>query len=246
MRKIVLVIVICIEAILLSACSCSITVDAFCYSADSSDYITLVELIDFDDETAAHFKTIENINKVLPDTIALLGQDGLNCYLDLDQFEVGDTLILNMRFHPNGVQNVFNSNTYYWGIDGCSRHFLHYSEGRVLGNIDGMATEMEYTEFKDGILDCYDFDTSNDEVGVKEVLVYPNPFHGSFQVQVDNAEIQRIDLFDLRGQKIKLNSFQSRNTWSIELEEKNNGIYLLVVSTSKGILRKKLLLVNEG
>ncbi len=244
MKKQLLVFILSFQASFLAACTCNVIVDEFCHSADSLDHIAMVKLIEFDDETAAQFSLIDSINMTLPDTFGVFGQDGLNCLLELYQFEVGDTLIFNMRFHPNGIENWITGNTYYYSIDGCSRHYLHYSNGKVLGNIDGVLTEMEYVPFKQGILTCFDFELNNNELLTQEFLIYPNPSQGELQIKSSTLEVLNFALYDLKGKSKKFSFTQSQNSWIITFDNQDTGIHILAISTSKGILRKKFLLVN--
>lgn len=224
------------------ACSCQGYIQEFCFGADTSDYIALVELIEFDDPTAASFKLIENLHKEIPDTIAVLGSDGFNCNLSLDNFSVGDTLVINTRFYQSGVTNVTNFNTYHWGIPDCSRHYLEYSNGIVIGALDtfNVATENDYLQFKEQLFGCFDFTLSTAELDKDYFNIYPNPFTDYIHIETIEYHIIEINLYNLKGEKLISQHLHKASTAQIDLPDENSGLYFLEITTSEGILRKRV------
>ena len=231
-----------LNSILGHACSCTGYIDEFCYSADTSDYIALVELLDFDDSSAARFKLIENLNKEIPDTISVLGADGINCNLDLNKFEIGDTLIINTDYYSNGSPSTENSNIYYWGIEDCSRHYLEFSSNIVQGKLDTFTDqiEIEYEEFKNRLLDCYDFTLSSVELSEQSIDIYPNPFKNQILIKSD-VRINQTKIYNLNGQLIKsISNINSKNL-SITIDNQDSGLYFIEIITVRGTIKKKLL-----
>jgi hypothetical protein len=224
------------------ACSCKGYVEEFCFSADTSDYIALVELIEFEDETAANFKLIENLHKKIPDTIAILGSDGFNCNLSLDNFSVGDTLVINVRFYQGGATNVTNFNTYHWGIPDCNRHYLEFSDGIVFGALDtfNVATENAYQDFKQQLFTCFDFTLSTAELDEDYFNIYPNPFTDYIHIEANEYRITDINLYNLKGEKLISLNLDKTNGAQIDIPDDNSGLYFLEIITTEGILRKRV------
>ena len=106
----------------------------------------------------------------------MLGQDGLNCSLVLTQLNQGDTLILNLTNLTASPQlNVLNQNYYEWTIDGCTRNFLKYSNGRVTEAITDDINDLDYNTFKQNISICYDFTSHTNELLDNACLLYTSP-----------------------------------------------------------------------
>ena len=231
------------------ACSCTGYVDEFCFSADTSDRIALVEILSFDDSLSSgvRVKLIENLNKEVPDTISILGKDGFNCNLNLSKFEVGDMLIVNMIFYRSAIQNFSNSLFYNFGIQDCTRHYLTFSDGIVSGNIDSTSseTEFEYEVFKDRLFRCFDFVLSTDDLENSSAIeVFPNPFSDQLTVQ-SNAPISDIKIFDLNGRQLQLDINKSSKGFEIDFSPQQDGVYIMQIITNQGILRRQIMSINQ-
>lgn len=82
----------------------------------------------------------------------------------------------------------------------------------------------------------------------QDITVYPNPFHGSFKLMVNNAhpiELLQVEIYTLHGQKIKTVEFKNTThnvTAEISIDNKISGIYLLVIKENgKQVLSKKII-----
>lgn len=243
MTKFLVTAIILFHSSLILACTCSHYVDEFCYSADTSDHIALVELIDFEDDTAARFKLIENINKEIPDTIAVLGSDGLNCNLSLPRFQIGDTLVINLKFYKNGAINSSNLKIYDWGIPDCSRHYLEYSFDMVFGELDtfNTSTVNDYGLFKEELFACYDFTLNTSMITEPDIKIYPNPFSSDLWLESENLNIIQVKISELSGKLIKTHNCQNLSRININFGNEPAGVYLMELITSKGIIRKRIL-----
>ncbi len=89
---------------------------------------------------------------------------------------------------------------------------------------------------------------SNISLSPGNVLVYPNPFGGSFKVTTDSQDfidLLQFDVYNMHGQKVK--SLLHKNvtgplTSEITIENGNPGIYLLVVKENgRQVLSKKII-----
>ena len=74
------------------------------------------------------------------------------------------------------------------------------------------------------------------------ITVYPNPVQNSLQVEVINAQIKELNVFDVLGNEIPIpNSFQRKwNGVTIEISSLQNGVYFIQVKTTAGVLSRKV------
>tara|TARA_B100001109_G_C18864441_1_gene476112 strand:- start:3598 stop:7098 length:3501 start_codon:yes stop_codon:yes gene_type:complete len=87
----------------------------------------------------------------------------------------------------------------------------------------------------------------NEEKINNEILIYPNPATNQFNVQLSAQQtVHSINLFDLAGKKVNMD-WQKVNDQFISVNGINevNGIYILQISTEKGIYHKKITLIKR-
>jgi len=84
--------------------------------------------------------------------------------------------------------------------------------------------------------------TENLEIGAS-IVVYPNPSHGIFLVQLDNIDIQRITVVDVLGRIVKTET-NIQPTTALNLDELNSGIYTLVLMGAEAKYFKKIELLK--
>lgn len=85
----------------------------------------------------------------------------------------------------------------------------------------------------------------NDEILSSESLeydlkVYPNPATSKINVNLNSAEIERLELFDPTGKMVK----ESWNKSIDNLNELDNGVYFLKIYIGSAILTEKVLVTN--
>lgn len=79
--------------------------------------------------------------------------------------------------------------------------------------------------------------------GLTEVLVYPNPSTGQFNLL--GSGIQSVSLVNQLGQRINMNMVKlSDNEWKCELDQLSNGSYFLEILTLGGIQREQIQLIH--
>lgn len=81
---------------------------------------------------------------------------------------------------------------------------------------------------------------SNDAFQEKQepfLSVYPNPAQNQLTVNANGKTIESIQLYNVFGEKILESHLQNSQ---IDLTDVQNGIYFLVIKTSEGILKKKI------
>ena len=89
-----------------------------------------------------------------------------------------------------------------------------------------------------------------DKVEEKLINVFPNPADGKFNIVLDKVDRLhvKVEVFDNAGKKIYHNTFKNTSTeplTTIDLSGKENGIYLLKISTEDNVYTKKILLKNS-
>jgi len=82
--------------------------------------------------------------------------------------------------------------------------------------------------YNDSIIAKEDMDVYKDNIGDKEISIFPNPTKGKLWVEVSNIEdgdIIILKVFDLQGREIYSN--EKLSNYDIDLSNYENGVYLL-------------------
>ncbi len=240
--KFLLLLLISVIPLRSSACSCGGYIQEFCYAADTSDFIVLASIVSFDDFTAARFKVVEELSKSVPDTISVLGQDGLNCNFSLDQYQVGDTLILNLDFYEVPAESANSGMSYNWGVENCTRNYLEFENDNVIGILGtlGSGNVTSYSVFKENLFECFDFDLSSSEIIEEPLEVFPVPFKSVLNIRYQDEAIQEIKIYNLQGLLIQVSKHNSSDL-QIDLSNLQRGNYFIEVRTRKHIFRRRVL-----
>jgi hypothetical protein len=87
----------------------------------------------------------------------------------------------------------------------------------------------------------YDISLGNFEKYDLPIQVYPNPVQNKLHINTNGKIVESIELYNFLGEKVlEKNSNQSH----LEVGGIENGIYFLVVKTSAGHLKKKIIISN--
>jgi len=94
--------------------------------------------------------------------------------------------------------------------------------------------------------DCSTIHVMADPAGVTEtesasVFVYPNPATDQFTIDANGAQLESVSAIDAQGRRIKLVTNQNQH---VECSLLANGLYQLEITTSNGIVLKKLVINN--
>jgi len=94
----------------------------------------------------------------------------------------------------------------------------------------------------DGDVPVVDVDEHELEI---EVIVYPNPSVGLFNINLAVFEGQtiKVDILDINGKLIR-NEETNNSTFTIDLGKEANGIYSIILSSDKATISKKLVLLK--
>jgi len=88
--------------------------------------------------------------------------------------------------------------------------------------------------------------SSNKELLLEEEIeVFPNPTTGQLTINAGNLQINQIELFNLVGQQIYRESIKKKSTYSCNFSWIENGVFVLKINSSKGILVKKIMITND-
>ncbi len=89
--------------------------------------------------------------------------------------------------------------------------------------------------------------TNNLPTDIEKLSVYPNPFKESIQVVINtvNAQNIAIEIFDMSGKLVvstpNQNVNRGTNTLSISTNDLNEGLYILKITTEKGVIARRML-----
>jgi hypothetical protein len=72
------------------------------------------------------------------------------------------------------------------------------------------------------------------------INIFPNPCQNTLYFDT-NDKIEKIELFDLRGQRIMVQANQASNLYTLEIPQLVNGVYITKVYTNKGVEIQKIL-----
>ena len=80
----------------------------------------------------------------------------------------------------------------------------------------------------------------NEKFFVSHIKLYPNPAEDILQIEAtENFQIERIELFDIGGKKVK--EF-SKNELTLNISGFNSGIYFIKLTGMEGVLTKKIVI----
>ena len=74
------------------------------------------------------------------------------------------------------------------------------------------------------------------------VAVFPNPAKGLLNIHTENAQIESINMYNISGQLVKqLNNVNSNNS-SFNVNELSQGVYMIQITTDKGVENRKVVI----
>ena len=228
----------------LLACSCAWDVpDHFCRSVSESNHIVLAVVTEKPEWYAMDVKIIDNLNlQTDSDTITVLGQDGFNCGEWLEDFLIGDTLILAV---DNGeFYEVMTNDTYNWFLGNCGLYYLRYTDGMVLGDVDFGEELISYLDFSEGIENCMDLSSSTDDhLAEIELNISPNPALNYIDVNFENDRgVEYLfDILDVSGRVLKKDIIVNASDHRISLDDISPGVYFLRSRNTSELVAKKFI-----
>lgn len=142
-----------------------------------------------------------------------------------DRVTFRQTETLSVAGHGNLLYKIKNKNGLVSGdaVTTFAKIFFQYNAP--------VQTNDATTTF--GVMGTGDFEMDN------SVKVYPNPSKGLVKIDCDNT-IKKIELYDIQGRLLQINLTNEMST-QFELNNRATGIYLLKISTEKGVKVEKLI-----
>lgn len=90
-------------------------------------------------------------------------------------------------------------------------------------------------------IEAYNSTSVNDNVFDNNIDIFPNPTNGIFTVEGTN--IQLVEIINIKGQTIKQLSIDNEHLL-INLSDRSKGIYFVKIVNDRGIIRKKIVLIE--
>lgn len=212
------------------ACSCAwVTPEHFCRSILETNYVILGVVLEKSQWYSMEVQVLEDIHlQSDEDTISILGQDGFNCGEWLEDFLVGDTLILGLG--RGTFYEIETNEQYEWFLGNCGLYYLRYSNGIVEGGIDFEAQSQSYEDFKSGIMNCINLSSSTkDYLDNEDIALLPNPTNGHLDILIENSNRieYTFDIIDITGKVVLPSILVQDLRTSIDLTDLNSGVYFL-------------------
>ena len=210
------------------SCSCSSDSDLYGFydvvSKNRTNIIAVIDSLSKKSERGyneiGYFTVIDTINSAgynIGDTISLKGQDGVNCNVILQNFEIGDTLILTI-------------NELYKSLDYCKKNYLKI--------INGLNENLTINSIKNKTIGII---TSNNSNSLKEdLIIYPNPARGIINLKTGNLEVKNLEIVDPIGKQVFFLSDPLPNNFTINTGNLPSGIYMLLLETPNKVISKQI------
>ncbi|MBR6068146.1 MAG: T9SS type A sorting domain-containing protein [Bacteroidales bacterium] len=178
----------------------------------------------------------------VPDTIRVGFSEGTYAVnvrnIGTDEIEmdwyVSDSL--STWIHLNGINE---------GIDDGTFTFSYEADEDEVYRIDSLEIFAPETD----IMSKYIYVVQGDsDLGVEPISnnniinIYPNPTNG--YVTIEGSDIEYVHIFSIEGKEIGFYNLGGSNYSNIDFSSFQNGIYLLIVKTQKGITRNKIIKTN--
>lgn len=182
------------------------------------------------------------------DTIALVGQDGLNCAMPLPFLgDAGEIVFF--------VEGVLDTTGGYWSnggrpissypvgeFPGCGPSFLKLEDGILTGKYRPGQERLAYVDFVAGLENCLAFSTTETPESLPEISVYPNPASQFVTVKHPGMVPDDIRVVNAVGQELRLGISVSPGEAAtrIEIGQLPVGVYTLLVRKGNQTFPKKL------
>ena len=79
------------------------------------------------------------------------------------------------------------------------------------------------------------------EIGLEAISLYPNPINNILNINSPLSEIKTIEIFDLRGRKIRSINNKNQHSCQIDMTSLKSAMYFIKISTDNGTITKRVL-----
>ncbi len=174
-------------------------------------------------KTSDFILDVDNSNGIKRVLLSDPGVSDLQYVVVLGNFGTTEQVISNPGFQVTGTwYDLLNNNTTLSAFDAGLPQTLQPGEFKVYGNMP------------------VSLSTREEALLVQEVVIYPNPSSEYFLM---NINTKKVELFDIRGKRVKSFRNTSRNT-EFSIYELNSGIYYVKITTNHNEKIVKKLIVN--
>ena len=175
--------------------------------------------------------TLSEMNVSLGQSILVFGQDGVNCGESINQFTVGDTLLLSLIPISNEDNDKIQVDTFY--LDGCGVFYLPLSGTEY--------ADWTSEELRQSISEIMVSTSTEESSLAKYVSVFPNPSTQNIFIQTQELPIQNIQVYNSVGAVVlKLKGLETNNQ-AVVISQLDKGFYILEINTLEGTAYKKIL-----
>lgn len=144
-------------------------------------------------------------------------------YIGWEQINIESRYVIGLDKSQNNMDKVYSFKNSTWG-----QTFLSTVEGSI----------MLRPYFGDKRLPTALPTTTEKQA---ELIIYPNPVSNGFYIQSQELAIHSVSILDLNGHIIQDEATIENNFVSVDLP---NGIYIVSITTSQGIIRKKFIVLQ--
>lgn len=116
--------------------------------------------------------------------------------------------------------------------------YYHITATSTDNGTPALSTTMNYVVH---VLDSSSSVTGIKKIADKQISVYPNPNNGSFVVETNNTK-QLMQVFDITGKVVLSKTLTDKTT--IDASSLTEGVYYINLSSNKGVVTKKLVIVK--
>ncbi len=102
------------------------------------------------------------------------------------------------------------------------------------GILDSIQIDSIFNGFTSGINEVYE---------QSQLAIYPNPASETIKIH-STSTFQSVDIFTFTGQLVRSNSFKTTTETMFDISDLTPGIYLICVTSIKGVVLKQKLIVN--
>lgn len=104
---------------------------------------------------------------------------------------------------------------------------------RILFNADGLNVNWLYFEWKE------DLPVTINQSNIENVLIYPIPTDKTLTIETNNTcEINNWQMISMDGKKVNGQDVPNLSSLQINTSELNSGLYILLLNTNQGVIRK--------
>lgn len=219
------------------ACSCFEPPQDFCSSVNPDLYILSAKVIKKYEVgepggwqiPMMDVQVLEYLHQDLGvDTIAIIGQDGVNCNAGIWEFVVGDVLIMALFDYGNWFYPFPEPNNYLKrDLFGCGLYHLRVVNDVVTGNITPILNQQSYGEFVGNLDVCFNISSTSNLTG-GDLKLLPNPTSGNVFLPAELI-YETLEVYDMTGALLQRRPFDAEYGRQIDLSALAPGVYIITI-----------------